>query len=232
MGSVGVGPAEAIPRNACLRTEPANCEDAGGGARTSSTSLCTTKPPGLPGVFYVGIPEYQDVADRCTEQLSSVIARELGEHGVPRRAVARRRSWIQRLAAGIVTEDNHPHPLRFGRTAATYHTCRAVPGADRCGFHRRPGARRARCATRLRPSRRGRRGSDPWPHRPGRIPDREPAPVHAGCQRYPRHERRVREKRVEMARPAALLGRCMGGAGFRSRACGLRAACRTAHRDA
>jgi hypothetical protein len=28
-------------------------------------------------VFYVGIPEYQDVADGCTEQLSSVIAREL-----------------------------------------------------------------------------------------------------------------------------------------------------------
>ena len=34
----------------------------------------TTKRPGLPGVQYVGIPEYQDVADQCTEQFSAVIA--------------------------------------------------------------------------------------------------------------------------------------------------------------
>jgi sorbitol/mannitol transport system substrate-binding protein len=37
----------------------------------------TTKRPGLPGTFYVGIPEYQDVADRCTEQFSGVIAGKL-----------------------------------------------------------------------------------------------------------------------------------------------------------
>jgi sorbitol/mannitol transport system substrate-binding protein len=34
----------------------------------------TTKRPGLPGVQYVGIPQYPDVADRCTEQFSAVIA--------------------------------------------------------------------------------------------------------------------------------------------------------------
>ena len=34
----------------------------------------TTKRPGLPGTFYVGIPQYQDVADQCTEQFSAVIA--------------------------------------------------------------------------------------------------------------------------------------------------------------
>jgi sorbitol/mannitol transport system substrate-binding protein len=34
----------------------------------------TTKRPGLPGTFYVGIPEYQDVADQCTELFSAVIA--------------------------------------------------------------------------------------------------------------------------------------------------------------
>jgi sorbitol/mannitol transport system substrate-binding protein len=34
----------------------------------------TTKRPGLPGVQYVGIPEFQDVGNRCTEQFSSVIA--------------------------------------------------------------------------------------------------------------------------------------------------------------
>jgi sorbitol/mannitol transport system substrate-binding protein len=34
----------------------------------------TTKRPGLPGVQFVGIPEFQDVGDRCTEQFSAVIA--------------------------------------------------------------------------------------------------------------------------------------------------------------
>jgi sorbitol/mannitol transport system substrate-binding protein len=37
----------------------------------------TTKRPGLPGVQYVGIPAFQDVADRCTEQFSGVIAGRL-----------------------------------------------------------------------------------------------------------------------------------------------------------
>ena len=35
----------------------------------------TTKRPGLPGVYYVGIPEFPDVADQCTELFSAVIAR-------------------------------------------------------------------------------------------------------------------------------------------------------------
>ncbi len=34
----------------------------------------TTPRPGLPGVQYVGVPEFQDVAGRCTEQFSSAIA--------------------------------------------------------------------------------------------------------------------------------------------------------------
>jgi sorbitol/mannitol transport system substrate-binding protein len=34
----------------------------------------TTKRPGNPGVGYVGIPEFQDVGDQCTEQFSAVIA--------------------------------------------------------------------------------------------------------------------------------------------------------------
>ena len=34
----------------------------------------TTPRPGLPGVQYVGIPQFQDVGNRCTEQFSSVIA--------------------------------------------------------------------------------------------------------------------------------------------------------------
>ena len=34
----------------------------------------TTKRPGLPGVQYVGVPEFQDVGNQCTEQFSSVIA--------------------------------------------------------------------------------------------------------------------------------------------------------------
>ena len=37
----------------------------------------TTRRPGLPGVHYVGIPGYTDVADRCTEQFSAVIAGKL-----------------------------------------------------------------------------------------------------------------------------------------------------------
>jgi sorbitol/mannitol transport system substrate-binding protein len=34
----------------------------------------TTPRPGLPGVQYVGVPEFQDVATRCTEQFSAAIA--------------------------------------------------------------------------------------------------------------------------------------------------------------
>jgi sorbitol/mannitol transport system substrate-binding protein len=34
----------------------------------------TTKRPGYPGILYVGIPEYADVADQCTAQFSAVIA--------------------------------------------------------------------------------------------------------------------------------------------------------------
>ena len=34
----------------------------------------TTPRPGVPGVQYVGIPEFQDVGNRCTEQFSGVIA--------------------------------------------------------------------------------------------------------------------------------------------------------------
>jgi polyol transport system substrate-binding protein len=34
----------------------------------------TTKRPGLPGVQYVGIPQFQDVGNRCTQQFSSAIS--------------------------------------------------------------------------------------------------------------------------------------------------------------
>jgi sorbitol/mannitol transport system substrate-binding protein len=34
----------------------------------------TTKRPGLPGVQYVGIPQFQDVGNRCTQLFSRVIA--------------------------------------------------------------------------------------------------------------------------------------------------------------
>jgi len=34
----------------------------------------TTKRPGLPGVQYVGVPQFQDVGNRCTQLFSSVIA--------------------------------------------------------------------------------------------------------------------------------------------------------------
>jgi sorbitol/mannitol transport system substrate-binding protein len=34
----------------------------------------TTKRPGLPGVQYVGVPEFQDVGTRCTAELSSALA--------------------------------------------------------------------------------------------------------------------------------------------------------------
>jgi sorbitol/mannitol transport system substrate-binding protein len=34
----------------------------------------TTKRPGLPGVQYVGIPQFQDVGNRCTQLFASVIA--------------------------------------------------------------------------------------------------------------------------------------------------------------
>jgi polyol transport system substrate-binding protein len=34
----------------------------------------TTPRPGLPGVQYVGIPQFQDVGNRCTEQFASAIS--------------------------------------------------------------------------------------------------------------------------------------------------------------
>jgi sorbitol/mannitol transport system substrate-binding protein len=34
----------------------------------------TTPQPGLGGVQYVGVPEFQDVATRCTEEFSAAIA--------------------------------------------------------------------------------------------------------------------------------------------------------------
>jgi sorbitol/mannitol transport system substrate-binding protein len=34
----------------------------------------TTKRPGLPGVQYVGIPQFQDVGNQCTQQFAAVIA--------------------------------------------------------------------------------------------------------------------------------------------------------------
>ena len=34
----------------------------------------TTPRPGTPGVQYVGIPEFRDVGDQCSEQFSAVIA--------------------------------------------------------------------------------------------------------------------------------------------------------------
>ena len=34
----------------------------------------TTKRPGYPGVQYVGVPEFQDVGNQCTQQFSAVIA--------------------------------------------------------------------------------------------------------------------------------------------------------------
>jgi sorbitol/mannitol transport system substrate-binding protein len=34
----------------------------------------TSKRPGLPGVQYVGVPEFQDVGNQCTQQFSAVIA--------------------------------------------------------------------------------------------------------------------------------------------------------------
>ena len=34
----------------------------------------TTRRPGNPGIQYVGIPQFQDVGNQCTEQFSAVIA--------------------------------------------------------------------------------------------------------------------------------------------------------------
>ena len=33
-----------------------------------------TPRPGLPGVQYVGIPEFQDIGTRCTQEISAAIA--------------------------------------------------------------------------------------------------------------------------------------------------------------
>lgn len=41
------------------------------------TNPGTTKRPGLPGVQYVGIPQFQDVGNRCTQLFSAVIAGSL-----------------------------------------------------------------------------------------------------------------------------------------------------------
>jgi sorbitol/mannitol transport system substrate-binding protein len=38
----------------------------------------TTKRPGLPGVQFVGVPQFQDVGNQCTQQFSAVIAGRTG----------------------------------------------------------------------------------------------------------------------------------------------------------
>jgi sorbitol/mannitol transport system substrate-binding protein len=38
----------------------------------------TSKRPGLPGVQYVGVPQFQDVGNQCTQQFSAVIAGRTG----------------------------------------------------------------------------------------------------------------------------------------------------------
>jgi sorbitol/mannitol transport system substrate-binding protein len=43
------------------------------------TNPGTTKRPGLPGVQYVGIPQFQDVGNRCTQLFSSVIAGSMSD---------------------------------------------------------------------------------------------------------------------------------------------------------
>ncbi|MDX6541484.1 MAG: polyol transport system substrate-binding protein [Gaiellales bacterium] len=43
------------------------------------TNPGTTKRPGLPGVQYVGIPQFQDVGNQCTQLFSSVIAGSTSE---------------------------------------------------------------------------------------------------------------------------------------------------------
>ena len=37
----------------------------------------TTKRPGNPGVQYVGIPQFEDVGNQCTEQFAAVIRRQV-----------------------------------------------------------------------------------------------------------------------------------------------------------
>jgi sorbitol/mannitol transport system substrate-binding protein len=53
----------------------------------------TTKRPGLPGVQYVGIPEFQDVGNQCTQQFSAVIA--------GRSSIDSALSNCQNLASGV-----------------------------------------------------------------------------------------------------------------------------------
>jgi sorbitol/mannitol transport system substrate-binding protein len=43
------------------------------------TNPGTTKRPGLPGVQYVGIPQFQDVGNRCTQLFASVIAGSMSD---------------------------------------------------------------------------------------------------------------------------------------------------------
>jgi polyol transport system substrate-binding protein len=43
------------------------------------TNPGTTKRPGLPGVQYVGIPQFQDVGNRCTQLFSAVIAGSMND---------------------------------------------------------------------------------------------------------------------------------------------------------
>jgi sorbitol/mannitol transport system substrate-binding protein len=53
----------------------------------------TTKRPGVPGVQYVGIPEFQDVGNQCTQQFSAVIA--------GRASIDSALSNCQKIASGV-----------------------------------------------------------------------------------------------------------------------------------
>ena len=53
----------------------------------------TTPRPGLPGVQFVGIPEFQDVGNQCTQQFSAVIAK--------RTSVDKALEACQQIASGV-----------------------------------------------------------------------------------------------------------------------------------
>ena len=53
----------------------------------------TTPRPGLPGVQYVGIPQFQDVGNRCTQEFSSAISGQTSVDGALKAC--------QKIAAGI-----------------------------------------------------------------------------------------------------------------------------------
>ena len=103
----------------------------------------TSRRPGNPGIQYVGIPQFQDVGNQCTEQFAAVIRAQVDDRFGARELRERRlrgSRWSlagARLAPAVAKHAESVHGA-VALAAATDRADSAGSRAHRRGLHRRP----------------------------------------------------------------------------------------------